>query len=122
MRRFAFVHVGSPDADVFERIVGGPGSVIAPLCAIRSLQDLGPAIYCDAADFAAARLDDGATESAALLDAFTAFVLPQLDPLPSEGVAELLAILDGALRAPERRAARRLLAEFGITAEGSSTS
>ncbi|MEY2571770.1 MAG: 5-methylcytosine-specific restriction enzyme [Acidimicrobiaceae bacterium] len=115
MRRFAFVHVGSPDADVFERIVGGPGSVIAPLCAIRSLQDLGPAIYCDAADLAAARLDDGATESAALLDAFTAYVLPQLDPLPVEGIAELLAILDGALRAPERRAARRLLAEFGIS-------
>src|SRR3954470_19927930 len=55
MRRFAFVEVTSPTEDVFEQLLEGPGSVVRRFLPLRTYRDLGPAVYLDAARFAARR-------------------------------------------------------------------
>jgi hypothetical protein len=82
MRRFAFVEVPAAPDEVVRGLVAGPGELVARLCAVRAFVELGPAVFMDAAGFAARRLaDGGATESRVLFEAFVAFVLPQLDQL-----------------------------------------
>lgn len=115
MRRFAFVNVGLPEESIYEQLVDGPGGMISALLPLRELQDIGPAIYLDAADYAAIRACDDVDQSLILLEAFTAYLLPQLD---AETVADgrLLELLDNVLAPPEQEAARRLLSDFGAAA------
>jgi MoxR-like ATPase len=113
MRRFAFVNVGSPEDSIYEQLVDGPGGLISKLLPIRELQDIGPAIFLDAADYAAIRACDGVDDSLILLEAFTAYVLPQLDA-EATGNGRLVELLDDVLAPPEQEAARRLLSDFGI--------
>jgi DNA polymerase III delta prime subunit len=116
MRRFAFVHVGSPADDTFRSLLDGPGSVVTALLPLRELHDLGPAMYVDAADYAAIRLLDGADPSLVLLEAFNAYFLAQLDELDDLQSIRLPDIRDDALAPTEHEAARALLTEFGVLA------
>jgi MoxR-like ATPase len=116
MRRFAFVNVGSPDDAVFRHLLDGPGNVVSDLLPLRELQDIGPAIFIDAAEYAAIRALDGVDRSVVLLEAFNAYFLPQLDQLDEASAARLLEILDAALASEEQQAARSLLDEFGLLA------
>lgn len=85
MRRFAFIEVPSPDDEAMQQLVQGPGDFVLHLLDLRKLRDLGPAIYLDAQRFAARRVEDGVSESRALLEAFYSFFLPQFDGLAEEG-------------------------------------
>ena len=109
MRRFAFVHLGSPGADVFANLVSGPGELVKDLLPLRRFQDLGPAIFIDAAEFAALRLLDGASRSMVLLETFNAYFLAQLDGTPA---AEIAPVLEPLLDEPERRELRSVLARL----------
>lgn len=117
MRRFAFVHVASPDDDVFRDLLEGPGRIVLELLPLREVQDIGPAMFVDAADFAEARLADGESPSVVLLEAFTAYFLPQLDPPDEAATERLLAILDGVLEPAEQEAARTILSQFSVLSE-----
>src|SRR5690348_4830035 len=81
MRRFAFIEVPSPDDDAMEELITGPGDFVLNLLSLRKLRDLGPALFLDAQQFAARRVEDGVSESRALLEAFYSFFLPQFDGL-----------------------------------------
>jgi MoxR-like ATPase len=116
MRRFAFVNVGSPDDAVFRQLLDGPGNVVTEFLPLRELQDIGPAIFIDAAEYAAIRTLDGVDRSVVLLEAFNAYFLAQLDQLDEAAADRLLSILDGALAPNEREAARALLDEFDVLA------
>jgi MoxR-like ATPase len=117
MRRFAFVNVASPDDPVFRELVRGPGSIVAKFLPLRELQDIGPAIFIDAAEYAAIRSLDRVSPSVVLLEAFNAYFLPQLDQLDDASASRLVEILDAALEPRERRGAQCLLREFGVLAE-----
>lgn len=117
MRRFAFVNVSTPDDHVYRELLQGPGRVIATLLPLRELQDLGPAIFLDAADYAAIRILDGVDPSLVVLEAFNAYFLPQLDAFDTGQCDRLLAALDNALAPPEQRAVRALLREFDLIIE-----
>src|SRR5437773_11836891 len=77
MRRFAFIEVPSPDDAAMQKLIQGPGDFVLALLDLRKLRDLGPAIFLDAQRFAARRVQDGVSESRALLEAFYSFFLPQ---------------------------------------------
>ena len=114
MRRFAFIEVLSPDDDELARLLTGPGEVVAPLLALRRLRDLGPAVYLDAATFAARRdADLDCTPSRVRYEALFAYLLPQLDGIDHAGAKLLQAITDPLLDEPERallaRAVERVL-------------
>ncbi len=120
MRRFAFVEVLAPDDEELARLLEGPGEVIAPLLALRRIRDLGPAVYLDAASFAARRVDDlDCTPSRVRYEALFAYLLPQLDGIDERGVELLRAITDPLLDEPERalllRGVERVL---GVPVEG----
>jgi MoxR-like ATPase len=114
MRRFAFVNVSTPDDHVYRKLLQGPGRVVDKLLPLHELQDIGPAIFLDAADYAAIRILDGVDPSLVVLEAFNAYFLPQLDALDAKQCGRLLAVLDAALAPPEQRAARALLREFEL--------
>ena len=69
MRRFAFIEVGTPTEEAYQQLLDRPGRrIVAKLLPLRQLNDLGPAVYLDAAQVrrrAASR--DGVTESRVLL-------------------------------------------------------
>lgn len=113
MRRFAFIEVLAPDDDELLGLIAGPGEVVAPLIAIRRVRELGPAVFIDAAQFAARRAQDDVTDSRIRYEALFAYLLPQLDGIGTEGVAMLLDITDAVLDPPERaqlaRAVERVL-------------
>ena len=106
MRRFAFVHLGSPPDEVFRALVAGPGEVVAQLLPLREFHDIGPAIFADAAEFAGLRAIDGVSPSTVLLEVFTAFFLPQLDSTAPE---HLVAVLDPLLEESDRAELRSCL-------------
>jgi len=108
MRRFAFIEVPSLDDDAMEALIQGPGDFVLNLLDLRKLRDLGPAIFLDAQKFAARRVDDGVSESRALLEAFYSFFLPQFDGLYEEG-AHLFNELSKVFAAPEREELRRAI-------------
>ena len=109
MRRFAFIHVDSPQTAVFSELLEGPGSIVCGLLALREFQDLGPAVFLDAAEYATERLRDDVRTSLVLLEAFTAFFLPQLERLDGIEMRRLTDLLDVVFDAPERLAARSLV-------------
>jgi len=111
MRRFAFVEVTSPTEDVFQRLLEGPGAMVRRLLPLRTYRDLGPAVYLDAAKFAARRATDGATESRVLYETFYAFFLPQFEGMDDARASALYRTVAGVLDPPEQKEAQRTIME-----------
>ena len=108
MRRFAFIEVPSPDDAAMHELIQGPGDFVLALLDLRKLRDLGPAIFLDAQRFAARRVEDGVSESRALLEAFYSFFLPQFDGLSEEG-SHLFDEVSKVFATPERDELRRAI-------------
>jgi energy-coupling factor transporter ATP-binding protein EcfA2 len=114
MRRFAFIEVEAPPDDVLCELVGGPGSIIADLMPVRRFVDLGPAVFMDAARYAARRsADPEVSRSRVLFECFYSYLLPQLDRIGERGARDLFEALAPRLDGPElhslRRAVRKVL-------------
>ncbi len=110
MRRFAFVEVPSPSADVFEELIAGwtdgepaAAEIASRLLAVRSVKDIGPAAFRDIARYARERLALDAPQRGRLLfDAFYSFLLPQFEGIDEELGGRLFDSISGALQRPER--------------------
>jgi len=111
MRRFAFVEVTSPTEEVFSQLLEGPGSIARQLLPLRSFRDLGPAVYLDAARFAARRLNDNVTESRLLYEMFYAFFLPQFEGMDDAQASKLYRLIAQVLEPAEQAEARRTIME-----------
>ena len=111
MRRFAFVEVTSPTEEVFSQLLEGPGSIARQLLPLRSFRDLGPAVYLDAARFAARRLNDNVTESRLLYEMFYAFFLPQFEGMDDAQASKLYRLIAQVLEPAEQEEARRTIME-----------
>ena len=111
MRRFAFVEVTSPSEEVFSSLLEGPGSVVRRLLPLRSFRDLGPAVYLDAARFAARRLNDDVTESRLLYEMFYAFFLPQFEGMDDARASALYRMVAQVLEPAEQAEAQRTIME-----------
>jgi MoxR-like ATPase len=110
MRRFAFIEVESPCTEVIAQLVAGPGEVVRGLLPIRELVDLGPALYLDAARFAARRAqDEDASPSRVLYEIFYAYFLPQLDGLDDQAGHLLFDLIAPAFDLPEQTPLRRVI-------------
>src|SRR6476646_5527353 len=111
MRRFAFVEVTSPTEEVFSQLLEGPGSIARQLLPLRSFRDLGPAVYLDAARFAARRLNDNVTESRLLYEMFYAFFLPQFEGMDDAQASKLYRLIAQVLEPAAQAEARRTIME-----------
>ncbi len=92
VRRFAVVYVGIPAAEELKEWIAQRDLASDELAALSGLIDLvvsvrplGPAIWSDFADYLTTRRTDvGSSGHAGVLEALTAFVLPQMDGLEPE--------------------------------------
>jgi MoxR-like ATPase len=110
MRRFAFIEVTAPSSEAIVELLDRPGGdVVLPLLAIRSVRDLGPAVFLDAAKYAARRLADGPSGSRVRYEAFCSFVLPQLDGCDDAEASLLFDRLADAFDTSELHAFRRTM-------------
>jgi hypothetical protein len=114
MRRFAFIEVEAPSDDVIVTLIAGKGDLVAELLPVRRFVDLGPAVFVDAARYAARRsADDEASRSRVIFETFYSYLLPQLDQLDDQQAKELFDALAPIFDAPElnslRRAIRKVL-------------
>jgi hypothetical protein len=111
MRRFAFVEVTSPAEDVFDRLLEGPGSIVRQLLSLRAFRDLGPAVYLDAAKFAARRVTDNVTDSRVIYETFYAFFLPQFEGMDDARASALYRTVAQVLEPAEQAEAQRTIME-----------
>jgi DNA polymerase III delta prime subunit len=111
MRRFAFVEVTSPPDAAYEELLSGPGNVVAALLPLRRFRDLGPAVYLDAARFAARRREDDPSRSRLVYEVFYGYFLPQFEGIDDEQAIELYRTVAAELDEPERAEARRTIGE-----------
>ena len=111
MRRFAFIEVMSPSEDVFERLLTGPGEIVRRLLPLRTFRDLGPAVYLDAARFAARRGEDNITDSRLLYETFYAYFLPQFEGMDDTRASALYRVVERELDPPEQAEAQRTIME-----------
>ena len=111
MRRFAFIEVASPTAEIFDKLLDGPGSIVKRLLPLRSYRDLGPAVYLDAARFAARRSADGPSESRLLYETFYAYFLPQFEGMDDTRASALYRMMAALLDPPEQAEAQRTIME-----------
>ena len=111
MRRFAFVEVTSPDDNAFRELLEGPGEVVADLLPLRKFRDLGPAVYLDAARYAARRASDGVTRSRLLYEVLYAYFLPQFEGFDDYAATNLYRVVAPLFEAEEQSEARRTIAE-----------
>jgi MoxR-like ATPase len=111
MRRFAFIEVTSPDEAAFHALLEGPGDIVRELLHLRRFRDLGPAVYLDAARFAARRSEDQPGRSRLLYEIFYAYFLPQFEGIDDQQATQLYRTLEPLLEAPERAEARRTISE-----------
>jgi DNA polymerase III delta prime subunit len=111
MRRFAFIEVGTPDDDAYERLLKGPGEVVAKLLVLRRFQNLGPAVYLDAARYAARRAKDGPSESRLVYEVFYAYFLPQFEGMEDRRATTLYRAIAQFLDPPEQAEAQRTIRE-----------
>jgi energy-coupling factor transporter ATP-binding protein EcfA2 len=111
MRRFAFIEVMSPSEDVFERLLTGPGEIVRRLLPLRTFRDLGPAVYLDAARFAARRGEDKITDSRLLYETFYAYFLPQFEGMDDTRASALYRVVEAVLDPPEQAEAQRTIME-----------
>jgi len=111
MRRFAFIEVGTPSDEAYEKLLQGPGGIVAKLLQLRQFTDLGPAVYIDAARYAARRAKDGATESRLIYEVFYAYFLPQFEGMEDRRATTLYRAVAQHLDPPERAEAQRTIRE-----------
>ncbi len=111
MRRFAFIEVGTPPDEAYDRLLEG-AEVVQRLLPLRALINLGPAIFVDARKYAARRARDGITESRLLYEVFYAFFLPQFEGLDEHQAVRLYRLLAPRLEPVEQSEARRVIAEL----------
>ena len=112
MRRFAFIEVPSPDAQAFSELLEGPGESVRALLPVRSLKDLGPAIFLDAAAYAAQRAKSVSSTSRLLYEVYYGYILPQFEGIDDPTAARLYDILRGLLEPAELAEARRTTEEI----------
>lgn len=112
MRRFAFIEVGTPSDEAYEQLLGGADSVVGRLLCLRSLNNLGPAIYTDAANYALRRSKDGISASRLTYEVFYAFFLPQFEGMDERQAARLLDMLNGLLDPAEQTETKRVVTEL----------
>lgn len=112
MRRFAFIEIGTPPEAAYEQLLRGADEVIRKLLPLRTLNNLGPAIYVDAAKYARRRSRDSITESRLLYEIFYAFFLPQFEGLDEHQGIRLYRLLSTHLDPPEQAESRRVIAEL----------
>ncbi|MDZ7731714.1 MAG: hypothetical protein U5R31_00115 [Acidimicrobiia bacterium] len=111
MRRFAFIEVGTPGDEAYERLLEGPGEVVARLLELRAFSDLGPAVYLDAAKYAARRAKDGITESRLIYEVFYAYFLPQFEGMEDKRATVLYRTVAKYFDPPEQEEAKRTIRE-----------
>jgi MoxR-like ATPase len=111
MRRFAFIEVGTPSNDAYLKLLQGPGEIVAKLLMLRQFTDLGPAVYLDAAKYAARRAKDGPTPSRLLYEVFYAYFLPQFEGMEDRRATTLYRVVAAELDQPERLEAQRTIRE-----------
>lgn len=109
MRRFAFIEVGTPDEASYQRLLQGPGQIVAHLLPLRNFSDLGPAVYLDAARYAARRKQDGATDSRLLYEVFYAYFLPQFEGFDDLRATKLYRTVEGLFDPEEQGEAQRTI-------------
>ena len=112
MRRFAFIEVGTPPEAVYEQLLGGPESLIRNLLPLRTLKDLGPAIYVDAAKYAHRRAQDGITDSRLVYEVFYAYFLPQFEGMDHRQGLRLHRLLSEHLDPAEQAESHRVISEL----------
>jgi MoxR-like ATPase len=111
MRRFAFIEVGTPSAEAYEQLLKGPGELVSKLLVLRQFQDLGPAVFIDAAKYVARRAKDGPTESRLIYEVFYAYFLPQFEGMEDRRATTLYRAVAQFLDPPEQSEARRTISE-----------
>ena len=111
MRRFAFIEVGAPTEEAYRKLLTGPGGVVAKLLPLRHLTNLGPAVYIDAARYAARRAADGITESRVIFEVFYGYFLPQFEGMEERRATTLYRTVAEHLDPPEQLEAQRTIAE-----------
>jgi MoxR-like ATPase len=89
MRRFAFIEVVPPEEEAYRELIAGPGEIVGRLLGLRELKELGPAVFIDAARYAAQRAATAPSESRLLYEVFYAYLLPQFEGIDDEGAAQL---------------------------------
>ncbi|KLR60092.1 ATPase family protein associated with various cellular activities (AAA) [Actinobacteria bacterium IMCC26207] len=112
MRRFAFIEVGTPPEAVYEQLLGGPDSIVRNLLPLRTLKDLGPAIYVDAAKYAQRRAQDGITDSRLIYEVFYAYFLPQFEGMDHRQGVRLHRLLSEHLDPAEQAESHRVISEL----------
>jgi len=111
MRRFAFIEVGTPDDESFQKLLNGPGEIVTQLLPLRRFADLGPAVYIDAARYAARRAQDGASDSRLLYEVFYAYFLPQFEGMDDDRATALYRTVEPLFDPYERTEAQRTIGE-----------
>jgi len=111
MRRFAFIEVGSPSEEAFRTLLAGRGAVVLRLLPLRKFADLGPAVFLDAAKYAARRSLDGITESRLLYEVFYAYFLPQFEGMEERRAMKLYRCVADMLDGPEMLEAQRTIGD-----------
>ena len=107
MRRFAFIEVVPPEEDAYRELIAGPGEIVGKLLGLRELKELGPAVFIDAARYAAQRAATAPSESRLLYEVFYAYLLPQFEGIDDERAAELYERVAEIFDEEERIEARR---------------
>jgi hypothetical protein len=111
MRRFAFIEVGTPSEQAYEKLLQGPGEIVTKLLPLRRFSDLGPAIYIDAAKYAARRAKDVPGDSRLLYETFYAYFLPQFEGMEDRRATTLYRTIAQHLDPPEQAEAQRTISE-----------
>ena len=73
--------------------------------------DLGPAVYLDAAKYAARRSQDGPTPSRLLYEVFYAYFLPQFEGFDDLRATKLYRTIEGLFDPPEQAEVQRTMGE-----------
>ena len=112
MRRFAFIEVGTPSEEKYRKLLDRPGgSIVEKLLALRQLNDLGPAVFLDAAKYAARRIRDGVTESRVRYEVFYAYFLPQFEGFEERRAMTLYRLVAEHLDPAEQIELQRTIGE-----------
>ncbi len=105
MRRFALIEGG------YRQLLQGNGEIIQRLLGLRDFADLGPAVYLDAAKYAARRARDGNTESRLVYEVFYAYFLPQFEGREERRAMTLYRTVAERLDPPEQLEAQRTISD-----------
>jgi MoxR-like ATPase len=111
MRRFAFIEVGTPDEESYRKLLQGPGEIVQELLVLRRFSDLGPAVFLDAAKYAARRAADGCSDSRLLYEVFYAYFLPQFEGMDDDRATALYRAVEPLFDEEERHEAQRTIGE-----------